>query len=81
VGRALLARLIAAAREAGLRQMVAVIGDAANTASIALHQSQGFIEAGRLRAVGFKFGRSLDVVFMQRALDDGAPPLASPAES
>lgn len=81
IGRALLARLIGAARAAGRRQMVAVIGDASNAASIALHRSLGFIEAGRLFGVGFKFGRPLDVVFMQRALDGGAVPLASPPES
>lgn len=77
VGARLLARLIEAARAAGKRQMVAVIGDSANAGSIGLHRTLGFVEAGRLRAVGFKFGRPLDVVLMQRALDAGLSPLAS----
>lgn len=71
VGQALLAPLIAAAAEAGFRQMLAVIGDAANAGSIALHRRQGFAEAGRLHAVGYKFGRWRDVVLMQRPLGQG----------
>ena len=59
----------------GFRQMVAVIGDNV-PASIALHASLGFVHAGRLTAVGFKFGRWCDSTLMQRALGpgDGAPP-------
>ncbi|MBK8907940.1 MAG: N-acetyltransferase [Rhodospirillales bacterium] len=73
VGRALLGQLIARCEAMGYRQMVAVIGDSANHRSIRLHKRLGFVEAGRLLAAGFKFGRWLDVVFMQRALDGGNP--------
>ncbi|MCU0984661.1 MAG: N-acetyltransferase family protein [Acetobacteraceae bacterium] len=72
VGRALLAALIADTEAKGYRQMMAVIGDSANHASIGVHRACGFIEAGRLRGVGFKFGRWVDSVLMQRALGDGA---------
>jgi L-amino acid N-acyltransferase YncA len=72
LGRALLARLIAESEAIGLRQMIAVIGDSANTPSIALHRALGFFDAGVQRAVGLKFGRWLDTVTMQRALGDGA---------
>lgn len=72
VGRALLAALIADTEAKGYRQMMAVIGDSANAASIGVHRACGFIEAGRLRAVGFKFGRWVDSVLMQRALGPGA---------
>ncbi len=71
VGRALLPVLIARCTAAGKRQMIAVIGDSANEASIALHRAFGFADAGVLRSVGFKFGRWLDSVLMQRALGDG----------
>ena len=68
VGRMLLGELIARVHALGYRQLVAVIGDAANTSSIALHAGFGFLEAGRLHSAGYKFGRWLDVVFMQKAL-------------
>jgi L-amino acid N-acyltransferase YncA len=71
VGTALLARLIAISAEDGYRQMLAVIGDSANAASIALHERFGFRHAGAFRSVGFKFGRWLDTVQMQRDLGDG----------
>jgi L-amino acid N-acyltransferase YncA len=67
VGARLLAALIAAAPSAGFREMVAVIGGP-EPASVALHTRLGFAEAGRLNNVGIKFGRSLDVVFMQRSV-------------
>lgn len=73
VGRALLGQLIARCEALGYRQMVAVIGDSANHRSIRLHQRAGFVEAGRLLSAGFKFGRWLDVVFMQRGLDGADP--------
>lgn len=76
VGRALLTALIEFCEAGPWRQMVAVIGDRGNTASIALHAALGFHEAGHLRAVGFKLGRWVDVVIMQRPLgtgDDGDP--------
>jgi phosphinothricin acetyltransferase len=68
VGRQLLAALAVAAGEYGFREMIAVIGDSDNSASIGLHSACGFAEAGRLRQVGWKFGRWLDVVYMQRSL-------------
>lgn len=75
-GRMLLADIVEKAARAGMRQMVAVIGDSANAASIGLHRSLGFHEAGVLRSVGFKKGRWLDSVLMQRPLGpgDGSPP-------
>lgn len=72
LGRALLVQLIEAAVSRGYRQMVAVIGDSDNAASIGLHAACGFEPAGMLRAVGFKFGRWVDSVQMQRALGPGA---------
>ena len=77
VGRALLAELIGRCEALGYRQLIAVIGDSANAASIGLHASQGFLRAGTLRSVGFKFGRWVDSVIMQRPLGsgDGSPPL------
>jgi phosphinothricin acetyltransferase len=72
IGRALLDRLIEACTARGDRQMVAVIGDSANAPSIALHARAGFVESGRLRDVGYKFERWLDIVLMQRALGEGA---------
>ena len=64
VGRALLGALVDAARASGFRQMIAVIGGGA-PASVALHAAMGFVEVGRMRHVGFKFGRTLDTVYMQ----------------
>jgi phosphinothricin acetyltransferase len=72
IGAALLVRLIAAAEQRGYRQMVAVIGDSAQTPSIALHRVAGFRPIGTVENVGFKFGRWLDTVLMQRALGSGA---------
>ncbi|MEY2660393.1 MAG: hypothetical protein RLZZ123_1565 [Pseudomonadota bacterium] len=76
LGRVLLAELIARAERLGARQMVAVIGDSNNRASIGLHQGLGFVDAGRLHASGWKHGRWLDVVLMQRHLGAGdeSPP-------
>ena len=68
VGRALLAALIDRCEQGDWRQMIAVIGDSANAASIGLHAALGFRHAGALHAVGFKFGRWIDSVLMQRAL-------------
>ena len=76
VGKALLSRVIGACEELGLRQMMAVIGDGGNAASIGLHRSLGFTPSGVCRSVGFKHGRWVDTVWMQRALNAGdrAPP-------
>jgi phosphinothricin acetyltransferase len=71
IGRALLARLIAEAEAAGARQMLAVIGDSGNAASIGLHRALGFADVGTFRSVGFKLGRWVDTVMMQRPLGDG----------
>jgi phosphinothricin acetyltransferase len=73
VGSLLLGALIDACEERGMRQMIAVIGDSANTRSIRLHQRHGFIRAGTLVDAGYKFGRWLDAVFMQRTLAGGRP--------
>lgn len=72
IGRALLAELVARCEARGARQMLAVIGDSANAASIALHRALGFAPVGLLRDAGWKFERWLDVVIMQRALGAGA---------
>jgi L-amino acid N-acyltransferase YncA len=72
VGRALLDHLIGASEACGFRQMIAVIGDSAQTPSIALHEAAGFRLVGTLASVGFKHERWLDSVLMQRALGSGA---------
>lgn len=71
VGRLLLAELVARCTAAGARQMLAVIGDAANGASIGVHRALGFEHTGVLRAAGWKFDRWLDVVLMQKPLGPG----------
>lgn len=68
VGKLLMPDLISATQACGMRQMIAVIGDSGNQASIHLHRRFGFQDAGLLKDVGFKFGRWLDTVFMQRSL-------------
>jgi phosphinothricin acetyltransferase len=78
VGRALLSALIERATAAGSRRMVAVIGDSANHASIRLHEALGFERAGMLPAVGFKFGRWVDSVILQRPLGEGDRTLPPP---
>ncbi|WP_043830119.1 GNAT family N-acetyltransferase [Muricoccus aerilatus] len=70
VGKGLVAELLVRAEAAGFRQMIAVIGDSENVGSIGLHLSLGFKQAGLLRAVGLKFGRWVDVVYMQKALGE-----------
>jgi phosphinothricin acetyltransferase len=76
IGRLLLTTLIERATEIGKRQMVAVIGDSANAASIGLHEALGFRRVGTIEGAGFKHGRWVDSVLMQRALGPGlsAPP-------
>jgi phosphinothricin acetyltransferase len=76
VGGALLAALIARCETGPWRQMVAIIGDSANVASIAVHKRYGFEPVGTLRSVGFKLGRWVDTPIMQRALGvgDSRPP-------
>ena len=77
IGGALLRNLIARCEQGPWRQMIAVIGDSGNTASIALHRSHGFRMVGTLQAAGFKHGRFVDTVLMQRELGEGGQ--ASPA--
>ncbi|WP_280152454.1 N-acetyltransferase family protein [Piscinibacter sp. XHJ-5] len=71
IGRALLAELIAQCEARGARQMLAVIGDSTNAGSIGVHRALGFEPAGVMKSAGWKFGRWLDVVVMQRALAQG----------
>lgn len=71
VAGVLLDALIVRCTTMGLRQMVAVIGDAENLGSIALHRSRGFEDAGGFRSAGWKHDDWRDVIFMQRALGDG----------
>ena len=71
IGTRLMQDLIAASEERGYRQMIAVIGDSANTASVGVHARAGFEMIGTHPDVGFKFGRGLDTVMMQRALGEG----------
>jgi L-amino acid N-acyltransferase YncA len=71
LGRALLAELTAQAQAAGIRRLLAVIGDSANTSSIGVHRSQGFTPAGVFKSCGWKFGRWLDIVLMEKPLGEG----------
>lgn len=71
VGSAILKELIARCEALGYRQLVAVIGDSAHAPSINLHASFGFVRVGTLRSCGFKFGRWVDTVLMQRPLGPG----------
>ena len=71
IGRRLLEELIRRCEGLGYRQVIAVIGDSANQPSIGVHAACGFVRVGTLRSVGFKFGRWVDSVFMQRPLGPG----------
>jgi len=71
IGRALLNALIKACTGAGYRQLIAVIGDSGNAGSIGLHAACGFVRTGLLPSVGFKFGRWVDSVLMQKELGEG----------
>ena len=71
IGAALLAELILRCEAGRWRQMLAVIGNSGNEGSIALHRRLGFETVGTLKSVGFKFGRWVDTVLMQRSLGDG----------
>jgi L-amino acid N-acyltransferase YncA len=84
VGRALLSSLIAHCERQGFRQMIGVIGDSSSTGSIALHRALGFLNAGVVRDVGYKHGRWLDQVIMQRRLGsaaEGVPAMESDARA
>ena len=71
LGRLLLAELLSRCEAGGARQMLAVIGDSANAASIGVHRAQGFEQVGLMKAAGWKFERWLDVVVMQKSLGLG----------
>ena len=71
VGRTVLSAVLAQCEAMGLRQVVAVIGDSGNAASIGLHRSLGFEDAGVGRGFGFKHGRWVDIVWMQKSLNGG----------
>jgi phosphinothricin acetyltransferase len=79
VGKALLLKLIEACTAAGFRQMIAVIGDSNQAASIGVHKACGFEPAGNLKNIGFKFGRWLDTPLMQLSLGPGASTLPADA--
>ena len=76
IGTLLLTELLRICEGLGYRQVIAVIGDSANAGSVALHARLGFLRVGTLRSTGFKFGRWVDSVLMQRPLGpgDGTPP-------
>jgi phosphinothricin acetyltransferase len=71
LGKAMLAELNSQAERAGVRKMIAVIGDSANLGSIGVHLSTGFQHVGKLKSCGWKFGRWLDVVLMDKPLGLG----------
>lgn len=80
IGRALLTELAAAAERAGMRKMIAVIGDSANAASIGLHRACGFAPVGVLTSSGWKFNRWLDTVLMEKPLGRGDGTSPAPPE-
>lgn len=71
VGRAVLSRVIAACEAIGIRQVMAVIGDSQNAGSIGLHSALGFTHLGTAQGLGYKHGRWVDIVWMQKALNGG----------
>lgn len=71
LGRRLLDELCLQAQERGIRKLIAVIGDSANTASVRVHSAAGFTPAGVITACGWKFERWLDIVLMEKTLGDG----------
>lgn len=71
VGRLLLDALSRDCEAVGVRKLLAVIGDSANAGSIGVHRAAGFTPAGTLRSMGWKFGRWLDIVLMEKTLGDG----------
>ena len=76
LGRALLAELLATLERSGIRKVMAVIGDSANAGSIGVHTALGFQHVGVVKACGWKFGRWLDIVLMEKPLGlaDSCPP-------
>jgi phosphinothricin acetyltransferase len=68
VGKAIVSALVDHATQAGFREMLALIGDSENVASVGVHATLGFQPVGTMRRVGYKFDRWLDVVTMQKTL-------------
>jgi len=68
LGRSLLAELSSQAERAGIRKLIAVIGDSGNQGSIGVHRNAGFSHVGTLKSCGWKFDRWLDVVLMEKTL-------------
>jgi phosphinothricin acetyltransferase len=81
IGRDLLSRLCNQAQDAGIRKLIAVIGDSANAGSIGVHRACGFTPVGTIHSCGWKFDRWLDIVMMEKSLGDGdaSAPAAGPA--
>lgn len=81
LGRALLAELLARCEAAGIRKVMAIIGDSANAGSVGVHLALGFEEVGKIQSCGWKFGAWRDIVIMQKTLGAGdtQPPLELPA--
>jgi phosphinothricin acetyltransferase len=81
LGRALLAELLAHCEAAGIRKVMAIIGDSANAGSVGVHRALGFSQVGIVEACGWKFGAWRDIVIMQKTLGAGntEPPLQQPA--
>lgn len=79
IGKELLTALAARAEAVGIRKLIAVIGDSGNAGSIGVHRSVGFTPAGQFKSCGWKFGRWLDIVLMEKALGEGdrTPPAAA----
>jgi L-amino acid N-acyltransferase YncA len=71
VGKALLAELARQAQAAGIRKLIAVIGDSNNVSSVGVHRSLGFTPVGTLKSCGWKFGKWLDIVLMEKILGEG----------
>jgi L-amino acid N-acyltransferase YncA len=78
LGRALLAQLADTAQQAGIRKLMAVIGDSNNAGSVGVHRALGFTPVGTLKSCGWKFGKWLDIVLMEKSLGEGdtTPPEA-----
>ena len=81
LGRALLAELLARCETAGVRKVMAIIGDSANAGSVGVHRAVGFTQVGIVEACGWKFGAWRDIVIMQKTLSAGSmsPPFEAPA--
>ena len=81
LGRALLAELLAHCEAAGIRKVMAIIGDSANAGSVGVHRAMGFTQVGIVEACGWKFGAWRDIVIMQKTLGPGSsePPIESTA--